>query len=212
MVDHVYRELRQRIIDNAMPPGTQMLESELALLLGVSRTPVRGALLRLADEGLIEQIPRRGMRVLPLSAVDVREIYELIGYLEAGAADTLARRKPGRQALAPLDAAVRQMQNALARGDREGWAAGDRNFHHYLLSLAGNRRLAAIALGLLDQMQRVRMMTLEGHTQPETSTRNHAAVLEAIRRGDAQAARDLHLAHKRWWGGELEQMTVLARP
>lgn len=65
MVDAAHQGLRRRILDNVWAPGFQALEQEIALQLGMSRTPVREALIRLAKEGLVEVIPRRGMRGLP---------------------------------------------------------------------------------------------------------------------------------------------------
>src|ERR1044071_5104736 len=78
----VYEALRRRILDNVWPPGHQALEQAIALELGVSRTPVREALIRLEREGLVQVIPRHGMRVLPMSAADMREIYEVLSALE----------------------------------------------------------------------------------------------------------------------------------
>jgi len=74
-----------------------------------ARTPLREALVRLQDEGLIELIPRHGMRVLPVSANDMKEIYEILAALESYAAEQVARRKPGRLELKPLISAIRDM-------------------------------------------------------------------------------------------------------
>src|SRR4051812_8794246 len=76
--DLVYQRLKQRILDNEYAPGTQVLEQDLASGLGLSRTPVREALIRLQQEGLVEVVPRHGMRVLPLSPRDMREIYTVL--------------------------------------------------------------------------------------------------------------------------------------
>src|SRR5688572_1587272 len=65
-----YQRLRALILDNRLPPGAQRLEAELALELGLSRTPVREAMLRLQQDGLVEVLPRHGMRVAPISAAD----------------------------------------------------------------------------------------------------------------------------------------------
>src|SRR5690606_26297255 len=87
-----YRELRRRILHNEMPPNAQYLEQELADSLGMSRTPVREALIRLSDERLVEIRPRHGARILPVSVDDMREIYEMMTELEAFAVRKLARR------------------------------------------------------------------------------------------------------------------------
>ena len=94
-----YGAIKRQILDNEMPAGFQALEHELAARLGMSRTPVREALIRLEREGLIEIVPRKGMRVVPISTEDMREIYEVITALEARAAERLAERRPSRDDL-----------------------------------------------------------------------------------------------------------------
>jgi DNA-binding GntR family transcriptional regulator len=98
-VERAYRALRSRILDNTWPPGYQALEQALALELGMSRTPVREALIRLHNEGLIEVVPRHGMRVLPVSPADMAEIYTILTSLESLAAELAAPRKPGPREL-----------------------------------------------------------------------------------------------------------------
>ena len=80
----------------------------------MSRTPVREALIRLQKEGLVDVIPRHGMRVLPVSPTDMKEIYEILTALEAMAAELLAKRKPSDAELAPLERASRDMARASA--------------------------------------------------------------------------------------------------
>ena len=126
LVDLAYQKLRQRILDNEWPPGARALEQELALELGMSRTPVREALIRLSNEGLVEVVPRHGVRVLPVSAADMDEIYRVIGSLEATAAEIIAERKPKAGELKPLEDATRAMDAALKADDLQAWAAGRR--------------------------------------------------------------------------------------
>ena len=90
-MDAAYEQIRRRILDIDWPPGHRALEQEVALALGMSRTPVREALMRLQDEGLVEVIPRHGMRVLPVSPNDMREIYQILTALECMAAELLAQ-------------------------------------------------------------------------------------------------------------------------
>src|SRR5690606_38080296 len=143
MADVALRELRRRILDNVWPPGYQALEQELALALGMSRTPIHEALICLQSEGLIEIIPRRGMLVLPVSAADMREIYAVLTALECAAVEMVALRRPDKQTLQPLSDATRDMAAALAEGGAglEAWAAADERFHKQLLVLCGNRQL-----------------------------------------------------------------------
>lgn len=191
-----YDEIKRRILDNELPPGTQALEQEVAVLLGMSRTPVREALIRLAQEGMVEVRPRHGMRVLPLSLADLREIYDILTGLEAIAAESIARRGATVAELAALEGALADMDRALTCDDRAAWAAGDARFHRLLVEFSRNRRLQAMVETIRDQSHRARMATLKLRPKPLTSNAEHTQVVEAIRRRDPEAAHRLHREHR----------------
>ena len=201
--DVAYARIKEAVIRGEYPPGHQALEQELALRLGMSRTPIREALVRLAQERYIELIPRRGMRVTELSARAIREINEVLGGLEAQAAERLASRKlsPGEQA--QLDAAIAAMDRALEADDMAAWSEADYRFHRLLIELCGNRTLIEIATQLLEKAHRFRVVSTPQRGRPVYSNVNHAAVVEAIRRGDPQTAVEIHRSHKRRWSREL---------
>lgn len=196
LVEHAYRLIRQRILDNVYPAGHRALEQELADELGLSRTPVREALLRLQAEGLLELIPRHGARVLPVSATDMRQIYEVLTALESMAAEIVTRRRPTAAELKPLSGASRDMTNALKADDLEAWARADEHFHRHLLELAGNTVLIQTVQQLWDRAHRARMVTLRLRPRPVHSTREHNAIVEAMRAGDPDATVRLYRAHR----------------
>jgi DNA-binding GntR family transcriptional regulator len=191
-----YDELRRRILENEMPAGAQYLEQTLADELGMSRTPVREALIRLSDERLVEVKPRHGARVLPVSATDMGEIYELLTALESIAARRVAERGLHAAQLARLDACVAGMERALERNDLPGWSEHDRAFHDAIVELSGNRRLAQIVAMFRDQAHRARMQTLTLRPKPVQSNRDHAALVQAIRNRDGAGASDIHRRHR----------------
>ncbi len=202
LTEEAYRVLKREILDNRLPPGFQALEPELARLLGMSRTPVREALIRLQDEGLVEVQRRRGMRVLPVAPADMREIYQILSVLEGEACVLLAARKP-RPNIRALIRETDAMEAAAAAGDRESWAKADDRFHRALVALCGNRRLASFSNMLLDQAHRTVMVTLYIRQLPTKSVVDHRLVLEDIAAGHSEAAR-LHLRqHREWGAGEL---------
>ena len=203
LVDDAYELIRRRILDNLWPPGHRALEQEVALALGMSRTPVREALMRLQNEGLVEVIPRHGMRVLPVSPNDMGEIYQILTALECMAAEMLARRKPTAQELEPLVAATRAMDKALKADDLDAWAAADERFHAQLLELAGNRQLQATVLNYWDRAHRARMFTLRLRPKPVNSTKEHMQMVERLRAGDAAGAAAVTRAHRERAAGEL---------
>lgn len=196
LVDAAYATMRQRILDNAWPPGHRALEQEVAQELAMSRTPVREALIRLAQEGLVEVIPRHGMHVLPVQASGMREIYEVLMALEPVAAELAARRRPAEAELQPLVDASRDMARALRLDDLDAWAAADERFHRHLIQLSGNRLLTDAVLNCWDRAHRARMVTLRMRPKPVHSTREHAKVVECIRAGDARGAFAAHRAHR----------------
>jgi DNA-binding GntR family transcriptional regulator len=203
LVDDAYEALRRRILDNVYPPGTQALEQELADALEISRTPVREALIRLQNEGLVAVVPRHGMRVLPVSPADMKDIYEVLTALEPMAAELVARRKPSPAELKPLTDACRDMERALKADDLDAWAAADERFHRHLIELSGNRLLVQQVLNVWDRAHRARMFTLRLRPKPVNSTREHLAIVELIKRGDARGAFDCYRAHRVRASGEL---------
>ena len=201
-----YELIKRRILSNDYPGGFRILEEELAREVQMSRTPLKEALLRLAGEGLIEIIPRRGIRVLPLAAGDIREIYEVLRPLELTAAELIAGKADNRADIARLQAEVDAMRAALRRNDLDAWALADERFHRVLVDCAGNSRLSVAARTLLDQSQRFRMFTLRLRDKPVKSTENHAALVKALARHDAAEALRAHNVHKATWYRDMEQL------
>ena len=203
LVEQAYQLIRQRILDNVYPAGYRALEREFAEELQQSRTPVREALLRLQAEGLLELIPRHGARVLPVSAGDMREIYEVLAALESMAAEIVTRRSPTDAELRPLSEASRDMTAALRNDDLDAWARADERFHLQLLELAGNAVLILTVQHLWDRAHRARMVTLRLRPKPVHSTREHNAIVEAIRAGNPAATVRLYRAHRQRASAEL---------
>ena len=208
-IDSIYERIRQKILDSEVAPGSQILEQELAVMLGVSRTPVREAVIRLQNEGLLEIIPRHGVRIVPIAVSDMREIYDVLISLEPRAAELLAARGASPKELRELEASSEKMTDSLARGEMEAWALADEEFHLGIVQLSNNRRLVDIILNCWDQVHRARYFTLRlrQHPQPSKSIEEHYEIIEAIRRGDAHAARRLYRRHRE--RGLKEQIDVM---
>jgi DNA-binding GntR family transcriptional regulator len=194
--DAVYGQIRAKILENAFRPGMCAREQDLAEMFGVSRTPVREAMVRLRDEGLVEIVPRRGMRVLPVSVDDMREIYQILTSLEATAAALAAERKPGARDLQPLERACAAMDRARAKDDPEAWAAADEAFRLHLLKLCGNARLEQIVRKYWDQIHRVRYITLKLGPKPYASAGGHLEIIDALSRADVDTAQRLVRQHR----------------
>lgn len=201
--DDAYHVLKSEIRMNRMPPGFQAPEPELSLRLGMSRATIREALIRLESERLVELIPRRGMRVLPLRADDMREIYEILTSLEPDVAARLAASRPSADALVTMETASSDMEAALTNGDLDAWAEADDRFHLGMLDLHGNGRLRGVVAELADQVHRARMVTLRLRQPPVKSNEEHRLILKCILEGNAEAARQAFLAHRQRAAKEL---------
>lgn len=195
LVDRVYQQILQRILYRQWGDGHHVLEQEIADELGTSRTPVRLALSRLQSDGLIEVIPRHGIRVLPMSPREVRETYEIFTRLESLAVELAALNRPQESAFDPLEKANDEMVSALGASDTKAWVRADELFHLQLVTLSGNRMLNEVHRNFWGRAQRARLTMLCLIGTPARSTGEHAAILAAIRAGDGVKARWLLEAH-----------------
>ena len=123
LVDDAYSKLKDAIRENEFPPGYQGSEQEMASRLGMSRTPVHEAVIRLQEEGLVRVLPRRGVVVCAISSDDMREIYDVIIALETAAAELLSEKPPQERlsTARELESANKSMENALKKDDLTGW-------------------------------------------------------------------------------------------
>jgi DNA-binding GntR family transcriptional regulator len=202
-VNDAYGRLKSDILENRLPPGLMVPEPEIAHRLGMSRTPVREALITLQSEGLVELIPRRGVRILPISPKDMCEIYELLTLLEPEAAADLAEQTENGGTIAALEDSTAEMEQALRENDLDRWAKADDAFHRELLRAKGNRRLLVFVSNLFDQAHRARMVTLRLRALPWQSTEEHRAILTAISNGNADEARAIFRLHRERAADEL---------
>jgi len=189
-------KLRGLIFSGELGAGTDHLESELAQTLGMSRTPVREAVVTLESQGLLDVRPRKGVRIRPMSPADMAEIYDVLTELESLAAENAAKMNYSDADLAQLAASIDQMDAALKDDHREAWAEADQAFHTELVRLGGNSRVQAIVGMMSDQVRRARLVTLYMRPAPTKSNEDHRGVLNAIRKRNPSKARSIHRDHR----------------
>lgn len=211
LVDQAYDALREAILDNEYPPGHQVSAQELAERFGMSRTPVQEAALRLQQEGLVEIVPKRGIRIRALSLEDIAEIYAVIIAVEASAAEIIATQDDAQRAAAAdaLEAENERMASALKTGDLEARSTADAAFHRLLVERSGNRRFAAIIETVNAQAHRVRRMTAPLRPDLARSLEDHAEIISAIRLGNSAGAHAAARAHRQ--RACAEQLPLLAK-
>ena len=174
----------------------QLTEKDLSEKLQMSRTPLREAMIKLQNEGLVEIIPNKGMRVLPLSPEDMQDIYVVLTCVESEAAALIAKQEVSASDLLPLRRATDDMEKAIETEDLDAWAEADERYHKELLGLCRNKRLVTIARNFLDQAFRARMFTLRLRKHPFLSTQEHKDQIEAMLEGDAAKVREIYRKHR----------------
>ena len=192
----VYDSIRNAIVDRVLLPGSRVSEAKLAETLGVSKTPVREALLRLAQVGLIVPDGRRGGRVPVPSAERLRGAYELREALECQSAFLAAQNAQADEMLLAVDAADQCLESALAN-DVDGFRRYDRAFH---LAVASASHSPYLERSVIDSYDLVWTFRLRDSPPTDTATKcanEHKQVLAAITEGNGSEARDLMGAHLR---------------
>jgi DNA-binding GntR family transcriptional regulator len=192
--DHIYATLKHRILTCAMLPGERIVEKDLCCEMGVSRTPLREALNRLALEGLVVSTPYRGYGVAPLSVDSFRDLCEVRRVLEAGSA-ALAAERATEEDVRRLEELA---ETRYTRGDRrtyEKYLRANSAFHLALVRSTHNARLESIVMSALDQHQRPLYLGLGVGLDGEASTREHREVVEAVRGHNPARSRELMADH-----------------
>lgn len=184
--------IEDAVIAGEFLPGDRLDEISLAERFGVSRTPVREALLQLGAEGFIEIRPRRGAIVSILSPTQLFEMFETMAEVES-ACGRLAARRLTPENDAAMEEAHRACERAAQDGDTEQYYAMNRNFHEAIYRATRNAFLADQAFALHKRLSAYRRVQLRARNRLLQSLQEHAGILEAIRAGNEQlAANRLH--------------------
>jgi DNA-binding GntR family transcriptional regulator len=184
--DQAYRRLRDAILDGTLEPGEHLKDAELASWLGLSRTPIREALAKLEDYGLVETKPQSFTRVAPLSARDARDAFMVYAALEALAA-SLGVPRLIRDDLETMRAANRDFADALAAADVDAAVAADDRFHGVLVQAAANREIARSLERLLPKIRRLERARF-GSLAGRRSVEQHERIIALCAAGEAEQA------------------------
>jgi len=191
--DRVYAALKHHIAEQKLRPGSKLSVPRLAAQLGVSRTPVKEALERLGQDGLVTMLPNRGAYVAILHWEDVNEIYQMREMLE-GLATRLAAARMNGDLLERLRDVLRQGETAVRQGSIEGHIKIDLEFHRLIRAQGGNRRLVRALDNLQDQIRIVFRTSAAIPGRMPMALEEHRRILAALEAADPdeaeQAARD----------------------
>jgi DNA-binding GntR family transcriptional regulator len=186
--DSVYQYLKGQIITGELKPGEKLMAQQVAEQLGTSPTPVREVLHRLASEGLVERSPFKGTMVARLSQRDLHDLYEVRLPLEELAVTFLATSAT-EKGTPRLEELVAKMDAAASSGDASGRILWAKEFHVTLYKELDNPHLRDTLLFLRDKSSRYINILRAAFSEPVGSAKIHRDILDAIRRGDARAAR-----------------------
>ena len=192
--ERVYLQLEEEILGGVLKKGASLTEISLSARLGVSRTPVRGALHRLFEEGLIDLVPNRGAVVIGVNEDDLIDVYAIRMRLE-GLASAQAAKKITEEDKARLTEAVELAEFYIKKNDAEHLKELDSEFHNVIYRASGNRLLYKTLSELHRSIKAYRKRSLSVPARLESSVAEHREILEAILRGDAEAADRLTSAH-----------------
>ncbi|MEX3105089.1 GntR family transcriptional regulator [Streptomyces sp. V2] len=196
--DRVYAHVKQGVLDRRYEGGTLLTEGELADAVGVSRTPVREALLRLEVEGLIRLYPKKGALVLPVSAQEIADVVETRLLIEEHAVRKAVPAPAGLvERLAEL---LERQKEEAGRGDLAAAAVTDRCFHAEIVRSGGNEILTRLYDQLRDRQLRMGVAIMHAHPDRiAKSLVEHEQILDALRAGDAEAAVSVVRRHVDWF-------------
>ncbi len=190
--DDVYREIRTNIIQGKLQTGDVLNETELAEHYGISRTPVREALLMLVVEEFLRGVPRAGYVVTEVTVRDIQDSFHLREVLETEAA-RLAAKNITDEMLTQLEATKVIQQDADDAAAPE--IIYNRDFHLLIAQASGNRRLVQMLEKILDNMERI--LAYDPHHSNAHDAQEHGAIVEALRQKDPQASQQAMRAHIR---------------
>jgi len=194
LVDDATQALREAILNGRLRAGARLRQTDLAAQLQISRTPIREALGRLRQEGLISLTAGGGVRVTLLELDEAVELYDLREVLD-GLAARLAARRAGPAALARLEAALARMARCLERRNPNQWFGAHVAFHDEIFRASGHARLQGLAGVVRLSIRHFHPLLLRTEGRLQEAHREHHRISEAIRARDAEAAEREARAH-----------------
>ena len=185
----VFNTLRQAILKGELKPGERLMEIALAERLGVSRTPIREAMRKLEQEGLVVMIPRRGAQVANITEKDLNDVLEVRIAIEKACA------RMTEEEMRRLWLAAKEFEHTIAEGNLVKLAEADVAFHEVIYQASDNKRLIQVLNNMREQIYRYRVEYLkEGETR-DVLVKEHEELTKAIRERDVERAKQLSFQH-----------------
>lgn len=202
LADQAYNAIRSRILDGDLALGEFVREQEVSEALGVSRTPVREALGRLASEGFLERIPHRGFRVPEEPMAELLELYPIVSVLEV-LAGRLALPRLTQEDVEQLKEINRKLAEGRDTGDVRRLIELNNEFHHFICERSGSQRLTDLLDDLRSQVRHLELWYYSKRDRTEESVAEHDELIRAIEEDDHERAleileRNMALTYRRF--------------
>ncbi|MCY3985124.1 MAG: GntR family transcriptional regulator [Roseovarius sp.] len=206
-----YLSLRKRILADGFHAGEFIDDACEAEKLGTSRTPVREALLLLEAEGLVETLARRGIRVVPITRSDMKDVLQILTALEVTAVELISKMTPDKKMLQPIIDACDAMETALESRNADQWLEADENFHCGLMKICGNQHLTETGIRFRHKIRRGHFIAsrILPHQKRVKSTKSHQRLIMLLLSDNPPKAIDAH--RKQRQSGEMHIMETLDR-
>lgn len=196
LTDWAYAMIKEDILNLRAQPGTQLHIEKLSKEMQISRTPIREALLRLQNDGLVQMHPRVGAFVADLTPQDLRELLEVREWLESNATKKVASIITESD-LAELDKLMSMTELAVKNNDQVQFLEFEEAFHNMIIRLCGNKHLLGVMEGLYNLIRRERVLSVRSHENIKWSQIEHQRVVAALHERNAERASAMMVEHIR---------------
>lgn len=196
LAEEAYARINQMLLEGEIPPNGLVREADLVRRLGLTRTPIREALVRLQAEGVLQAIPSGGYLVVEIDVDDLREVYDVRAVLESHAARLAAQRRT-RTDIAQLEDLFEEMERAISAGDEALLAQLNSRFHETIAIASRNTYLQSMLGNIRNVFERYRRRAVNDPGRRTHSHDEHRDLIDAIRAGDADRAAEIIDRHVR---------------
>lgn len=204
--EQVYDTMKKQILTGEIQPGARLMEIDLSEKLGVSRTPIREAIRKLEEEGLVILESRKGARVSPVTAQDMEDVLLVREDLE-GLAAALAAQAITEQDIGYLEVMLEEYEQAIRSENMDQIIALDADFHKRIVSLSRNKLLMSFSASAQDQALRFRYLYyVDQDTRAEHMPEEHREIIQALASRDSQRARQVAEEHIRRLRNDVSRM------
>lgn len=193
LAEMAYVQIKEAIIHNRLPPGEPIVKEELIQTMGLTRTPLREALLRLRKEGLVEIRPQMGTFVSQINIHEIHDMYDIRGVLEGLAARSAAGRIP-KEEISEIECELKGLQSS-GLDNVKAMSGSGRKLHQMIIRHCGNIALVNSINSIQDHFTRFRMISLEVPEKVFASHKDHLRILSALKRQDPELAESRMRSH-----------------